>query len=233
MKNRYHNIFYFYEMNIASYIDHTLLKPIATFQDIEILCDEAKQYSFYAVCVNGCYTPFAKNLLQGTSVKLATVVGFPLGAHESGIKRQESVKAVEQGADEVDMVLNIGFLKSGKFSECEREITDIKKSIGNAVLKVIIETCYLTEEEKKTATKIVWNSGADFIKTSTGFGTAGATIEDIQLFSSILQGNVKIKASGGIKDVATAQKYIALGVSRLGTSSGVEIVKGILSNKTY
>jgi len=211
-------------MQIQDYIDHTILKPTATIQDIEQLCLEAKDNEFYAVCVNGCYVSLAKQELQNSAVKVAAVIGFPLGAMSTTAKVNEALDSVSNGADEIDMVINIGWLKSGKYELVEEEITKIKKAIGDTTLKVIIETCFLTEEEKIIATKATLNARADFVKTSTGFGTGGATLNDIKLMKSIVGNNVKIKASGGIKDKGTALKYIALGVSRIGTSSGVTIV---------
>jgi len=220
-------------MNIAKYIDHTLLKATATTKDIEQLCIESINYQFHSVCINPCYIDFCKNILASSNINIATVIGFPLGAMQAKSKLHEAEQAIKIGANEIDMVLNIGFLKSNLYQEVEDEITAIKKAIGKNTLKVIIETCYLTKEEKITATKIVLNSGADFIKTSTGFGTGGATFEDILLFKEIAGNNLKIKASGGIKDVETAMKYISLGVSRIGTSSGVDIVQGKISNSNY
>ncbi|MBC8766753.1 deoxyribose-phosphate aldolase [Arenibacter sp. BSSL-BM3] len=211
-------------MQFENFIDHTLLKPTATEQDIRLLCAEALNYKFYAVCINGCYLYLAKELLRGTKVKLVAVVGFPLGAMSTRAKVQEAEDYMEQGADELDMVLNIGWLKSGKFSVVEDEITQVKKVLGSDVLKVILETCYLTEEEKRTACTLAVNAKADFVKTSTGFGPGGATLEDVVLMKSVIKNKIKIKASGGIKDAATAKRYIDLGVSRIGTSSGVAIV---------
>lgn len=211
-------------MRIQDYIDHTILKPTATIQDIKQLCIEAKDNEFYAVCVNGCYVSLAKQELQNSTVKIAAVIGFPLGAMSTTAKVNEALDSVSNGADEIDMVINIGWLKSGKYDLVEEEISKIKNAIGDTTLKVIIETCFLTEEEKIIATKATLNAKADFVKTSTGFGTGGATLDDIKLMKSIVGNNVKIKASGGIRDKGTALKYIALGVSRIGTSSGVTIV---------
>ncbi|MCK0146815.1 deoxyribose-phosphate aldolase [Arenibacter sp. F26102] len=211
-------------MQFENFIDHTLLKPTATEEDIRLLCAEALNYKFYAVCIKGCYLSLAKELLRGTKVKLVAVVGFPLGAMSTRAKVQEAEDYMEQGADELDMVLNIGWLKSGKFSVVEDEITQVKKVLGSDVLKVILETCYLTEEEKRMACTLAVNAKADFVKTSTGFGPGGATLEDVVLMKSVIKNKIKIKASGGIKDAATAKRYIDLGVSRIGTSSGVAIV---------
>ncbi len=213
-------------MNISRFIDHTLLKATASEDDIRQLCREASEYNFYAVCVNSGYVKLCHELLSASPVKLAAVVGFPLGAMDSNAKITEAKNAVTNGANEVDMVINIGWLKSKKFMEAETEIRQLKQAIGDAVLKVIIETCYLTEEEKKIATQLTVNAGADFVKTSTGFGTGGATLEDIRLMKSVTQGKIQIKASGGIRDYETAKAYIDLGVTRIGTSNGIQIVTG-------
>lgn len=211
-------------MQLSKYIDHTLLKATATEADIIQLCKEAIEYDFYAVCVNSCYVTFCKNLLQDSTIKIASVVGFPLGAMQTDSKIFEATQAIKNGADEIDMVINIGLLKSEKYDLVEQEIKQIKEAIGNKILKVIIETCYLTDEEKKMATRLTINAGADFVKTSTGFGTGGATLEDIALMKSITSNNIQIKASGGIRNFASAQQYIDLGVTRIGTSNGIQIV---------
>lgn len=210
-------------MQIQDYIDHTILKPTATISDIEKLCTEAIDHKFYAVCVNGCYTKLAKKQLQGSKVKLAVVIGFPLGAMSTASKVFEAQDCKANGADEIDMVINVGWMKSGKFNLVLQEISEIKTAIGEKVLKVIIETCYLTKEEKIKACVLALEAGADFVKTSTGFGTGGATLEDVKLMKEVVRSKAKIKASGGIKDRATALKYITLGVSRIGTSSGITI----------
>ena len=210
-------------MQIQDYIDHTILKPTATILDIEKLCKEAIDHKFYAVCVNGCYTKLAKKKLEGSKVKLAVVIGFPLGAMSTASKVFEAQDCIANGANEVDMVINVGWMKSAKFNLVQQEISSIKKAIGGKVLKVIIETCYLTKEEKIKACTLALEAGADFVKTSTGFGTGGATLEDVKLMKDVVGSKAKIKASGGIKDRATALKYIALGVSRIGTSSGIAI----------
>ncbi|UCD60364.1 MAG: deoxyribose-phosphate aldolase [Flavobacteriaceae bacterium] len=212
-------------MQIEKYIDHTLLKPVATPDAIKQLCAEAQEYDFYAVCVNSCYVALAKEELKGSGIKIAAVVGFPLGAMSTEAKVYEARFCIEQGADEIDMVMNLGWLKFGEFGLVKEEITLIKKAIGSRKLKVIIETCYLTAEEKKIASMLVVEGKADFVKTSTGFGSGGATFEDIELISNVIQNKIKIKASGGIKDKKTALRYLDMGVSRLGTSSGITIVK--------
>ena len=212
-------------MGLNKYIDHTILKATASSADVQKLCTEAIEHEFYSVCVNGCYVADAKHLLQGTNVKVAAVVGFPLGAMTTAAKVFEAKEAVENGASEIDMVINIAKLKDGEFEFVENEIRQIKEAIGDNVLKVIIETCYLTDEEKVKACELSLVAKADFVKTSTGFGTGGATYEDVKLMKSVVGDNAKVKASGGVRDKETAQKYVDLGAERLGTSSGIEIVK--------
>ncbi len=212
-------------MEIKRFIDHSLLRPTATASAIEALCREALEFEFYAVCIQPCYVALAKKILKNSEVKIANVIGFPLGANTTKVKVFEARDCIKNGADEIDMVLNIGWVKSGKFSAVEAEITAVKQEIGNKLLKVIIETCYLSDQEKKQACWAVLNAGADFVKTSTGFGTAGASFEDVKLIKETLGNNIKIKASGGIKNKETAKRYIELGVSRIGTSSGVNYVK--------
>lgn len=212
-------------MGLNKYIDHTILKATASSSDVQKLCEEAIEHEFYSVCVNGCYVADAKHLLQGTDVKVAAVVGFPLGAMTTAAKVFEAKEAVENGASEIDMVINVAKLKDGEFDYVENEIRLIKEAIGDNVLKVIIETCYLTDEEKVKACELSLVAKADFVKTSTGFGTGGATYEDVKLMKSVVGDNAKVKASGGVRDKETAQKYVDLGAERLGTSSGIEIVK--------
>ena len=212
-------------MGLNKYIDHTILKATASSADVQKLCEEAIEHEFYSVCVNGCYVADAKHLLQGSDVKLAAVVGFPLGAMTTASKVFEAKEAIENGASEIDMVINVAKLKDGEFDYVENEIRQIKEAIGDNVLKVIIETCYLTDEEKVKACELSLVAKADFVKTSTGFGTGGATYEDVKLMKSVVGDNAKVKASGGVRDKETAQKYVDLGAERLGTSSGIEIVK--------
>lgn len=212
-------------MGLNKYIDHTILKATASSSDVQKLCEEAIEHEFYSVCVNGCYVADAKQLLQGTDVKVAAVVGFPLGAMTTAAKVFEAKEAVENGASEIDMVINVAKLKDGEFEYVENEIRQIKEAIGDNVLKVIIETCYLTDEEKVKACELSLVAKADFVKTSTGFGTGGATYEDVKLMKSVVGDNAKVKASGGVRDKETAQKYVNLGAERLGTSSGIDIVK--------
>lgn len=213
-------------MKIQKYIDHTLLKATATPDDIEQLCKEAKEHHFYAVCVNGCYVKLAKEQVKDSQVKVAAVVGFPLGMMSIEAKILEALQCIKDGADEIDMVINVGMLKSGHFDHIKDEISSIKRGIGShRVLKVILETCYLTKDEITAACNLAIASNADFVKTSTGFGTGGATFEDVELMNSIVDGEAQVKASGGIRDFETALKYIQLGATRLGTSSGVAIMK--------
>ncbi len=218
-------------MEINKYIDHTLLKATATKEQIVKLCAEAKEYNFYAVCVNGSYVDLAKQELQDSDVKVAAVIGFPLGAMTTEAKVFEAKNCIEKGASEIDMVINIGKLLDGEYDYVENEIRLIKKAIGNNVLKVIFENCYLPEEQIKTVSQLAVNAGADFVKTSTGFGTGGATFEDVQLMKNVVKDKAQIKAAGGVRDTATAQKYIEMGVTRLGTSSGVSLVTTGVSDK--
>lgn len=219
--------------NLNQYIDHTLLKATATENDIIQLCKEAIQHQFYAVCVNSCYVALAKNELRGSNVKVCSVVGFPLGAMSAQAKVMEANKAIVEGADEIDMVINIGLLKSENFDAVWKEIEAVKNAIGSNILKVILETCYLNKPEIIKASELALLSGADFIKTSTGFGTGGATIEDVKLMKSVVKDQAKVKASGGIKDRVTALEYIALGAERIGTSSGIAIVTNKNTNNEH
>ncbi len=209
---------------LQQYIDHTLLGATATLSAIENLCQEARTHGFYAVCVNGCHVGTAHKELADTAIKIAAVVGFPLGANSTRTKVFEAVDCMENGADEIDMVINLGWLKSGETDQVLQEIQAVKKAIGDVVLKVIIETAYLTTEEKKKACALVVEAGADFVKTSTGFGPGGATLDDVRLMKEVVGDKARIKASGGIKDRATALRYIELGVSRIGTSSGIALL---------
>ena len=212
-------------MQLSQFIDHTLLKPTATPKAIKQLCLEAIEHQFYAVCVNSCYVHLASETLQFERVKVAATIGFPLGAMSAEAKVSEAINCIQHGADEIDMVLNIGFLKAGLTKSVREEISSIKKAIGEKVLKVIIETCYLNEPEIKLACEIAEKAGADFVKTSTGFGTGGATLKDIQLMKASIGPTMKIKASGGITSGKEALEYIAHGVSRIGTSSGIKLLK--------
>jgi deoxyribose-phosphate aldolase len=206
-------------MNLAKYIDYTLLKATATPAQIEKLCQEARQYGFFSVCVNSGYVSLVVRELKGAEVKVCTVVGFPLGAMSTLGKLHETSTALAEGADEVDMVINLGLLLSGQTAKVRDEIALLKKETADKVLKVIIETCYLTDEQKRLASQLCVEAGADFVKTSTGFGTAGATLADVQLIKEVVGDKALIKASGGIRDRETALQYIALGVSRIGASA--------------
>jgi len=219
---------------LNNYIDHTLLKPTATKRDIIKLCEEAQEYGFFSVCVNSCYVAIAKSELRNTNVKVCSVIGFPLGAMSTQAKVDEAKSALKDGADEIDMVINVGLLKSKDFDGVWKDIEAVKSIMPNNILKVILETCYLQEVEIIKASELAIQSGADFIKTSTGFGTGGATIHDVKLMKSVANNEAKIKASGGIKDAKTALEYINLGVERLGTSSGITIVtNGKSFNSNY
>lgn len=210
---------------IASIIDHTILKADAKEEDIIKLCKEAIEYSFFSVCINSCYVSLAKSILKESSVKVCTVVGFPLGAMISEAKAFEAKKAIECGADEIDMVINIGFVKSKKFDLVEKDILDVRNAAKGKILKVIIETCLLTDEEKTQVCLIAKNIGADFVKTSTGFSAGGATSEDVYLMRKTVGEDMGVKASGGVRTFEDALKMIEAGATRLGTSNGVAIVR--------
>ena len=209
---------------ILSYCDHTLLKQTATINEIYSLIDDGIKYGVASVCIPPCYVAKAKEYAKN-QVKICTVIGFPNGNMTTRAKTFETIEAIGNGADEIDMVINIGMLKSGDYDYVENEIQVIKKACQGKVLKVIIETCLLTEEEKVKMCQIITKVGADYIKTSTGFSTSGATFADIELFSKNVGKNVKIKAAGGIKSIEDAEKFITLGASRLGTSQIVKIAK--------
>lgn len=212
------------ELKLNTYIDHTLLKPDATPHDIRCLCREAAEYKFAAVCINPCYVDLAVSLLVGTGVKVATVIGFPLGANLSIVKAFEAKQAVLHGADELDMVINIGAAKLGLWEAVLYDIQQVLAEGQGRIVKVIVETGLLTEEEKERVCHIVLESGAQFIKTSTGFAKGGATLADIRLFKSIIGERIGIKASGGIRTSEEAAAMIAAGATRIGTSNGIAIV---------
>lgn len=213
-------------MKLNKLIDHTLLKPEATKTQIEKLCSEAKEYDFKSVCVNPHYVKYAKELLKESDVLVCTVIGFPLGQNTTAIKVAETKDAIQNGADEIDMVINIGALKSKDEDYVLNEIKEIRNACKDKTLKVIFETCLLTDEEKITACKLSKEAGADFVKTSTGFSTHGATVEDVKLMRETVGEDMGVKASGGIRDRETALKMVEAGATRLGVSAGVEIVKG-------
>ncbi|CAM9093763.1 deoxyribose-phosphate aldolase [Mycoplasma todarodis] len=213
-------------MNYAKYIDHTYLKAEGTTKNIDKLIEEAIEYGFKTICVNSSWIKYAKTKLEGTGIGITSVIGFPLGAMATQAKVFEAKLAVDHGADEIDMVINIGRLKDGQFDYVLNEIKDIKKAIGTHVLKVIIETALLTEEEKIKATEITMNSGAEFVKTSTGFSYHGATPEDVKLMKKVVGDKILIKAAGGVKTPADLDEMITIGASRIGTSSGVKLISG-------
>ncbi len=220
-------------MELSKYIDHTVLAADATRQKIVDLCREARENDFASVCINSSWVPLAKKELEGSSVNVCTVIGFPLGAASTAAKAFEAGNAVKDGAAEVDMVINVGALKSGMYDFVEEDIRAVKKAVGDRILKVIIETCLLSDEEKKTACRLAEKAGADFVKTSTGFSKGGATVEDVRLMRASVSDRVKVKASGGIRSYGTAMAMIEAGASRLGTSSGVAIVNGEKSDAAY
>lgn len=210
---------------LFSYVDHTLLKPEATPEQIAALCAEAAEHGTASVCVNGSYVALAKKLLDGKA-KVCAVIGFPLGAMPTAAKAFEAAEAIRDGADEIDMVIHIGQLKAGNIDYVLEDIKAVKAAIGDHILKVIIETCLLTEEEKITMCRLVTESGAEYIKTSTGFSTGGATFDDVRLFVEHVGEGVKIKAAGGIRSREDMEEFLRLGASRLGTSSAVKILCG-------
>ncbi len=212
--------------DLSVYIDHTLLKPDATKLQIRKLCEEALEHHFYAVCVNSGLVSTAREVLRSSKIQIASVVGFPLGVNDSASKAFETNRAVNLGATEIDMVINIGALKAGEFNFVERDIFDVVRAAEGKIVKVILETALLTDEEKKKACELSVKAGAHFVKTCTGFGGGGATIADIELMKSVVGNSAKIKASGGVRDFETAKKLILAGANRLGTSSGVALVNG-------
>lgn len=219
-------------MDIASMIDQSLLKPDVIRQQVEQLCVQGREHGFITIVVNPVWVRYCKDQLEGTGVMVCTVSGFPLGASKPEIKAKEAEIAIRDGADEIDMVMNIGAFKTGNLMLVEKEIKDVRSAIGkDKVLKVIIEAGVLTNEEKVRATEIVKACGADFVKTSTGFGFGGATVEDVKLLRKIAGEQMGVKASGGIRDYATAMELIQAGANRIGTSSGVLIVQESLKKK--
>lgn len=210
---------------ILAKVDHTLLTQTAVWDEIKVLCDDAVAYGTASVCIPPAFVKMAKDYV-GEQMKICTVIGFPNGYSTTEVKLFETQQALNDGADEIDMVINIGNVKEGKYDRVLKEIRDIKSVCGSHILKVIIETCFLTETEKIRLCHIVTDSGADYIKTSTGFGGGGATFEDVKLFAENVGPGVKIKAAGGIASMEDAEKFIGLGASRLGTSRIVKLVKG-------
>lgn len=219
---------------LAKMIDHTLLKANTMKAQIVQLCEEAKQYGFASVCVNPTWVATAVELLKGTDVKVCTVIGFPLGANTPETKAFETKDAIEKGATEVDMVINIGALKDGDDELVERDIRAVVEAAkGKALVKVIIETCLLTKEEKVRACRLAVQAGADYVKTSTGFSTGGATVEDVALMRQTVGPDIGVKASGGVRDLQGAETMIEAGATRIGTSSGVAIVQGKTATTDY
>ncbi len=214
-------------MEINRYIDHTQLAADATEEKIAKLCAEAAEYHFASVCVNSCWVKYCADKLRDTGVNVCTVVGFPLGAMVTRAKAYEAAAAVDDGADEVDMVINIGLLKDGKYDLVEKDIREVKEACSGKLLKVIIECCLLTDEEKVKACELSEKAGADYVKTSTGFSKGGATAEDVALMRRTVGDRLGVKAAGGIRDAGTAKKMIAAGASRLGCSAGIAIMKGL------
>ncbi|MGI2326541.1 deoxyribose-phosphate aldolase [Planococcus sp. YIM B11945] len=220
--------------NIASYIDHTLLKAEATQEQIVELCKEAAEYKFASVCVNPAWVATAAAELQGSTVKVCTVIGFPLGASTSETKAFETKDAISKGAGEIDMVINIGALKSGNNDIVKQDIQAVVAAAkGKAIVKVIIETALLTDEEKEVASRLTKEAGADFVKTSTGFSTGGATVEDVKLMRKTVGAELGVKASGGVRSLEDVQAMIDAGATRIGASSGVKIMQGLTSNSDY
>ncbi|MDX1806946.1 MAG: deoxyribose-phosphate aldolase [Paenisporosarcina sp.] len=220
--------------NIASMIDHTLLKQDATKEQVEKICAEAKEYTFASVCVNPTWVKTSAELLTGTPVKVCTVIGFPLGASTPETKAFETTDAINNGAGEIDMVLNVGALKSQDLELVKRDIESVVNAAkGKAIVKVILETCLLSKEEIKVASQLSKDAGADFVKTSTGFSTGGATFEDVALMREVVGPGLGVKASGGVRSLEDVQKMIEAGATRIGASSGVQIMQGLTSNSDY
>lgn len=212
------------KQDILKKVDHTILSQTAKWEDVKKICDEGIKYNVASVCIPPCYVEEAKKYV-GEKLKICTVIGFPNGYNTTNVKVYETLSAIESGADEIDMVINIGHLKDKRYNDIENEIKSIKNVCGNKVLKVIIETCLLTDKEKIKMCEIVDKSGADYIKTSTGFSTSGATFEDIKIFKeSLKESNLKIKAAGGVKSFEDAEEFIKLGADRLGTSRLVKLM---------
>ena len=212
--------------DIAAVIDHSLLRPDATYTDIKRLCEESLQFSFHSVCINPCFIKMAKDFLKGTSTKVTTVIGFPLGITLTEVKVYEAIHASLLGADELDIVINIGALKAGDWHAVKKDISDVIMATKGLIHKTIIETCYLNDNEKKEVVKIALEAGSEFIKTSTGFGPYGARVRDVKLIKSIVGEAAGIKAAGGIQTARRALDMLKAGATRLGASAGVNIIKG-------
>lgn len=215
------------KMDFSKYFDHTILKPAASAEEVKKICKEAMYNDFASVCVNQYRTAMVKELLDGTDVAVCTVIGFPLGAVSTEVKVFETKEAIKAGADEIDMVINVGALKDKDYDYVKNDIEKVKEACGTKILKVIIETCLLSDDEKRKACELSVLAGADFVKTSTGFSTGGATIDDVSLMKYTVAGKAKVKASGGIRDYKTAKDMISAGADRLGTSATVDIMKKV------
>ena len=220
-------------MQVNKYIDHTLLKAVATSTDIQKICEEAKKYDFKSVCVNPANVKLAKSLLEDSDVLVCTVIGFPLGANTKEIKALETMDAIRNGADEIDMVINIGKAKEHDYDYIEDEIRMVVGSAAGKTVKVIIETCYLTDEEKVACCIAAKNAKATFVKTSTGFGTAGATVSDVSLMRQTVGEEMGVKASGGVRSLEDLEAMVNAGASRIGASSGVAIMQNTISKSEY
>jgi len=212
--------------DIAQLIDHTALRPDTTGIQIEVLCEEAREYHFYSVCINSSFIPLAKAFLVNSGVKICAVVGFPLGASLSRVKAYEAREAAKEGAEEIDMVINISALKDNHYRKVKEDIEEVVRSVKGLICKVILETALLTDQEKEIGCQIAVEAGAHFVKTSTGFESGGATVEDVKLMQRIVGNHMGIKAAGGIRDYETALKMVEAGATRIGASKGVEIVNG-------
>ncbi|EFI42601.1 deoxyribose-phosphate aldolase [Peptoniphilus sp. oral taxon 386 str. F0131] len=216
------------KIEINRMIDHTLLKPESTREQVKNLCEEALKYNFKSVCINPYWVEYASEILKGSEVGVCTVIGFPLGANTTELKAFEAREAVKNGAAEVDMVINVGLLKSEEFDAVEKDIKAVVDAADGRIVKVILETCLLSDEEIIKACKLSMNAGADFVKTSTGFSSHGATAHHVKLMKSVVGDNLEVKASGGIRDLKTSLEMIDSGATRLGVSAGIAIVKEYL-----
>ena len=219
-------------MKLNKMIDHTYLKAFGTKEDIDKLLEEAKEYDFKSVCVNPTWVEHAALELSKSDVLVCTVIGFPLGANTTETKVFETLNAISKGADEIDMVLNVGKVKEGEYSFIEDEVRQVKEACNGLTLKVILETCYLTKEEIRLASEACIKAGADFVKTSTGFGTGGALVEDVKIMKEVAK-NKEVKASGGVRSAEDVEKMIEAGATRIGTSSGVKLVQGLVTDSDY
>jgi deoxyribose-phosphate aldolase len=219
-------------MTINKFIDHTYLKAFGTTKEITTLLEEAKEYDFKSVCVNPTWVAMAATALANTDVLVCTVIGFPLGANTTETKVFETTDAIQKGADEIDMVVNVGKVKEGDYSYIENEVRAIKEACGSRTLKVILETCYLEKDEIKQASEACYRANADFVKTSTGFGTGGALVEDVKIMKSVYKDR-EVKASGGVRSIEDVKAMVEAGATRIGTSSGVKLMQGQVSDTDY